>query len=72
MTGTQQGAGARLSRRECEILVLIAQGLTSAKIADELGCARKTVASHRYRLFAKLGARNAADAVVLFAQGFGL
>jgi DNA-binding CsgD family transcriptional regulator len=54
-----------LSPRESEVVDLLGEGLSSAEIARELGCQPKTVEAHKYRLFAKLGARNAAHAVAI-------
>lgn len=43
-----------LSPREIEIAILIAKGFTSSQIADQLCISRRTVDTHRYRLFKKL------------------
>jgi DNA-binding CsgD family transcriptional regulator len=55
----------QLSPREGEVVALLAEGLTNAEIAKVLGCSPNTVEAHKYRLFAKLGARNAAHAVAI-------
>jgi DNA-binding CsgD family transcriptional regulator len=55
----------QLSRREGEVVALLAEGLTNAEIARALGCSSNTVEAHKYRLYAKLGARNAAHAVAI-------
>jgi len=44
-----------LSDRETEVLRLLALGLTSAEIADELHLSSRTVESHRARIHRKLG-----------------
>ncbi|MGW7727419.1 response regulator transcription factor [Streptomyces canus] len=44
-----------LTRREHEIAMLIAQGLSNRRIADYLQIAESTVASHTKRIYAKLG-----------------
>lgn len=44
-----------LSGRETEVLRLIALGLTSTEIADELHVSRRTVETHRARIHRKLG-----------------
>jgi two-component system response regulator NreC len=44
-----------LSLRETEVLRLIALGLTSDEIADELHLSRRTVDAHRRRIHRKLG-----------------
>ena len=50
-----------LTRREKEVLVLVAQGYTTREIADRLGVSVRTVEDHRSHLMRKLGARNLAD-----------
>jgi DNA-binding NarL/FixJ family response regulator len=57
----------KLTPRELQILVLAADGLTDAQIANELDVAVQTVKFHTRRLYPKLGARNRAHAV---AQAF--
>ncbi|MFO7277260.1 MAG: response regulator transcription factor [Pseudomonadota bacterium] len=47
---------AMLSTREFEVLKLLAQGLTLAQIAEQLGVAVKTVANHQSAIKQKLGA----------------
>jgi DNA-binding NarL/FixJ family response regulator len=48
----------RLTDREREVLVLIAEGLTNQQIADTLHISPKTADGHRTRLMAKLGMHN--------------
>ncbi|MGZ4692913.1 MAG: LuxR C-terminal-related transcriptional regulator [Acidimicrobiales bacterium] len=50
-----------MTRRESEVAVLAAKGWSSADIADELGISVRTVESHLYRVFAKLGVTNRAE-----------
>lgn len=52
------GVGGALTARETEILVLIAEALTSREIAERLGIAAKTVDAHRANIYAKLGMRD--------------
>lgn len=67
-TGVDQ-AGASgfgdLSRREHEILGRITEGLTNAQIAEQLHLSEKTVRNRISGLFAKLGVRSRAQAIVL-------
>ena len=54
-----------LTRRELEILELIAQGLSNREIAEKLYVSENTVKTHASRLFDKLGARRRTQAVQL-------
>jgi len=49
----------QVTRRERQILLLVAQGVTSKEIADQLCISHRTVEVHRTRLMQKLGASNA-------------
>jgi DNA-binding NarL/FixJ family response regulator len=53
----------KISRREKEVLKLIAEEFTTQEIADKLFISLKTVESHRSNLLAKLNARNSAGLV---------
>jgi DNA-binding NarL/FixJ family response regulator len=53
-----------LTPREREVLGLIAGGLSNTEIADELVLSQATVKTHVGRIFAKIGARDRAQAVV--------
>jgi two-component system, NarL family, response regulator NreC len=55
--------GGVLSPREVEILRLIALGYTSAEIAAQLHLSRRTVETHRARIFEKLDLRTRAELV---------
>jgi len=52
-----------LTRREIEVLKLIAEGLTNHEIADKLFVSASTVDSHRKNLMAKLHVKNTAALV---------
>lgn len=54
---------ARLSAREREVLLLLAQGLPMKEVGRRLGITSRTVAFHKYRLMATLGAKTNADLV---------
>ena len=59
---TEQVARLRqITRREREILLLVARGGTSREIAEGLFISTKTIEVHRARLMKKLGAANAAS-----------
>jgi DNA-binding NarL/FixJ family response regulator len=53
----------KISRREKEVLKLIAEEFTTQEIADKLYISLKTVETHRSNLLAKLKARNSAGLV---------
>lgn len=55
--------GDGLTRREREVLVLVAEGRSSAEIAKLLGLSVKTVEGHRGRIMAKLSIHNVAGLV---------
>ena len=54
-----------LSRRQREVLLLLASGKLNKQIAYELGLSERTVKMHRAAVFAALGARTSADAIRL-------
>jgi DNA-binding CsgD family transcriptional regulator len=60
-----EGARERLgiTRREMEILELVAQGLSNREIGDTLFVSENTVKTHCSRAFDKLGARRRTEAV---------
>lgn len=61
---------AALSHREREVLRLIADGLSNARIAERLQIGDKTVRNHASNVFDKLGVRSRAEAIV-FAREHG-
>jgi DNA-binding NarL/FixJ family response regulator len=62
---------AELTVREQDVLVAIGQGLSNAEIAESLFISELTVKSHVGRIFAKLGLRDRAAAIV-YAFDHGL
>ena len=68
---TSAAATSPLSRREQEVLQLVADGLTTQQIADQLFTSKRTVETHRQNILEKTGAKNTA-ALVRYAisQGF--
>jgi len=54
-----------LSEREKEVLILTAQGLPSSETARLLSITKRTVAAHLTSIYAKLGAKNKTEAVLL-------
>ncbi|MFF1283716.1 response regulator [Streptomyces sp. NPDC058299] len=65
------GAPDGLTTRECEVLVLIAEGLSNQEIARRLHVSTATVKTHINNLFAKTGLKDRAQAV-RYAYGKGL
>lgn len=60
-----------LSERESEIIVLIAEGLTNAQIAEQLYLSNHTVNTHRKNIMSKLGVKNTAG-IVMYAVKMNL
>ncbi|HLH78184.1 MAG TPA: response regulator transcription factor [Candidatus Binataceae bacterium] len=63
--------GARLSRREREVIMMIAKGATAKQIAAGLAISAKTAQAHRSNVAAKLGLRSTAS-IVHYAIRAGL
>ena len=58
-----QRAGTSLTRRELEVLLLLADGLKQREIADRLVISPRTVGTHIEHVLAKLGVHSRAEAV---------
>jgi DNA-binding NarL/FixJ family response regulator len=63
-------AFAALSAREREVLALMTDGSSNARIAEQLQISEKTARNHASNLFDKLGVRSRAEAIV-FARDHG-
>ncbi|MEW9532571.1 LuxR C-terminal-related transcriptional regulator [Microbispora sp. NPDC049125] len=62
---------AALTRREAEVLALVATGLSNAGIGEKLGIGTGTVRSHLARILTKLQAANRAHAVgIAYESGY--
>ncbi|MGI4866393.1 MAG: response regulator [Janthinobacterium lividum] len=60
-----------LSKRETEVLQLIAQGFTTGEIADKLFTSKRTIETHRQNIIAKTQTKNTAS-LIRFAVSEGL
>jgi DNA-binding CsgD family transcriptional regulator len=65
---TPAGEPILLSKREQEVLRLIARGLSNQQIADELVISVRTVERHINHIYAKLGVHNRAQAAAYAVQ----
>ena len=65
---TQAPAAAALTRREAQVLLLLAQGRANKEIAAELVISERTVKFHVSSILSKLGASNRTEAVRLALQ----
>ena len=54
-----------LSKREIEVLGLVADGLINSEIADELFTSKRTVETHRQNIMEKTQTRNTASLIKL-------
>lgn len=64
----QRNPAEELSKRENEVLVLLAQGYLYKEIADNLGISFQTVNTYIRRIYEKLHVHSRSQAVALFAQ----
>jgi FixJ family two-component response regulator len=58
----------RLTRREYEVMQLVATGLLNKQIGGELGMAEKTVKTHRAHMMQKLGITSVAELMVVLQK----
>jgi len=70
-TGEKSDDLARLSRREREILQLLAEGKANGRIAEALNLSPSTVGTYRFRIMQKLGIEDLAG-LIKFAMLKGL
>ncbi|HET9495305.1 MAG TPA: response regulator transcription factor, partial [Chloroflexia bacterium] len=67
----EQGYPNELSRREVEVLRLLAESLTNKQIAERLFLSNNTVRAHLYSIYSKIDAPNR-GAAIRFATDYGL
>ena len=65
---TDDDPGPPLTRREREVLELVARGYANKRIARELGVAEKTVKAHVGHVLAKLGVADRTQAALIAVQ----
>lgn len=72
---TTKGRGVRagdpLTTREVQILALVAAGLPTAAISDELGIAENTIKTHLTSVYRKTGSRNRVQAARHYLEVYG-
>jgi two-component system invasion response regulator UvrY len=61
LPGGKSSPFEELSAREMEVMLMLADGLKIADIAEAMHLSPKTVATYKYRIFEKLDARNDVD-----------
>ena len=66
--GARSRAGCDLTKRELEVLRLVAAGHTNNQIASELGISCHTVRRHLQNVFARLGVPSRAAAAAFAVQ----
>lgn len=71
MFSNEKSVEESLSKREVEVLKLIAEEYTTQEIADQLFLSKHTIESYRKNLISKLGVRNLAG-LTKYAIKFGL
>ena len=66
----QEQLGSDLSKRELEVLRLIAEGLTNGEIAEKLFTSKRTIETHRQNLLEKTHTKNTASLITYaFSRG---
>lgn len=60
--------GVQITRRELEVLALLAEGLTNQEIAGRLSITRTTARTHLTHIYRKLKVRRRTEAVIRFIR----
>ena len=63
-----RGLLERLTRREYEVMQLVATGMLNKQVGGELGMAEKTVKTHRAHVMQKLGITSVAELMVVLQK----
>jgi PAS domain S-box-containing protein len=56
-----------ISDRQKQVLTLVSQGKTNARIAQEIGLSKRTIEAHRARIMKAHGLRNSAELIAWFS-----
>lgn len=64
----KEGTMMKMSKRETEIVKLLAKGLSNREISGKLSISVRTVESYMQRIFVKLNAKNRCNAIALYMQ----
>ena len=55
LPGTPQSPFQELTPREIEVAMMLANGMKSSAIAERMNVSPKTISTHKYRIFEKIG-----------------
>jgi len=70
LTPSVRKMGLQLTRRQRELLQMVARGLTNKEISSLLNLSEQTVKNHIYRIFRKIGANDRSEALeIAFGNG---
>jgi DNA-binding NarL/FixJ family response regulator len=67
----KEGEAMNLSRRETELLDLLAEGLSNKEIADRMGLSVETVRHYLKRIYEKLHVRSRTEAALKYRAASG-
>lgn len=67
--GTSRVAQEQLTKREHQVLLLIAEGLTTKEISEQLNISFKTAACHRFRIMSKFDVHNSVTLIRAAIKG---
>jgi DNA-binding CsgD family transcriptional regulator len=68
LDANRQPDWSRLSRRETQVLDLVATGLTNVEVAERLGVGVHAVKFHLASIYRKLGAHNRTEATSVYLR----
>ena len=71
LPGGRRSPFEKLSAREMEVMLMLAEGMKVADIAEAMHLSPKTVATYKYRIYEKLNTRNDVD-VTRMAMRYGI